>query len=94
MPAAVSSAPVCPSKISRRRSTRSASAPAGSAKRNSGRLDIVCMSDTIAADAESVVIVHTAAVSFMVLPTFETTLPIHSARKSGSFSGCQGDERD
>jgi hypothetical protein len=43
-------------------------------------------------DEVSVVIVQTAAVSFIVLPMFETTLASQSARKSGWRSGCQEDD--
>jgi len=67
-------------------------APAGKANRNSGRLDIVCMSETIVADPVSVVIVHTAAVSFIVVPMFDTMLPNHSARNNGMRSGDRADD--
>ncbi len=87
MPAAVSRAPVCANRMSCRRFTRSAIAPAGRAKRNSGRLDIACISETIVGEPVSVVIVQTAAVSFIVVPMFETMLPSQSARKSGRRSG-------
>ncbi len=80
MPTAVSSAPVCAIKIRRRRSTRSASAPAGRASRKSGRLDIVCINDTRKGELVIVVIVQTAAVSFIVVPMFEPMLPSHMAR--------------
>ena len=92
IPAAVSSATVCAQRISRRRFTRSASAPAGSANRKSGRLDIVCISETIVAEPVSVVIVHTAAVSFIVVPMLETMLPSHSARNSGKRSGDEAED--
>ncbi|GAA5116535.1 hypothetical protein GCM10023212_03340 [Luteolibacter yonseiensis] len=73
--------------MSRLRFTRSARAPAGRAKRNSGRLDIACISETIVGDPVSVVIVHTAAVSFIVVPMFETMLPSQSALNNGNRSG-------
>jgi hypothetical protein len=76
--------------ISRRRLTKSASAPAGNANKNSGKLDIVCISEIIVGDPLIVVIVHTAAVSFIVVPMFETMLPSHNARNNGSRSGDQG----
>ena len=48
-----------------------ASAPAGSASRKSGRLDIVCISEIMIGDDVIVAIVQTAAVSFIVVPIFE-----------------------
>ena len=80
-------APPCAARMSLRRSTRSASAPAGRARRKSGRLDIVCMSEIMSGDGVSVAIVQIAAVSFIVVPIFEMTLAIQSARNSGRRSG-------
>jgi len=42
-------------------------------------------------DEVIVAIVHTAAVSFIVVPMFDTTLASHTARKSGCRNGIQGD---
>jgi hypothetical protein len=49
------------------------------------------MSETIVGEAVSVVMVQIAAVSFIVVPMFEMTLPIHKARNNGKRRGDQAD---
>jgi hypothetical protein len=81
----------CVQTSTRRRSTTSASAPAGNASRKNGRLAAVCMSDTRSGDDESPVITHAAAVVCIHVPTFETSDAIQKPRKSGFRSGRHAD---
>src|SRR6201987_4383658 len=69
----------------------SASAPAGTARKNIGTLVAACTAATTSGEAESVVINHAALTSFIHVPTFDTTVAIHSARNSGSASGANAD---
>src|SRR6266550_6778472 len=71
----------------RRRSRMSASAPAGRASRNSGRVVAACTSETMSGDGASNVINHAAAESCIHVPMLETTSAIHSARNSGRRNG-------
>ena len=71
----------------RRRSTTSASAPAGSASTKKGKVVAVCMSETMSGDGASVAIVHAAAVSCIHVPTFDTTAAIQSQRKARRRNG-------
>src|SRR5882724_12583442 len=71
----------------RRRSSTSANAPAGRARRNSGRVVAACTSETINGDGASSVISQAAAASCIHVPTFEATSAIHSARNSGRRNG-------
>src|SRR4051812_21321404 len=58
----------------RRLSTMSASAPAGSANRNIGRLVATCTSDTMRGSASRVVISHPAAELYIHVPTLAATV--------------------
>src|SRR5947208_2323288 len=89
--AAATSIHTCVARSSRRRSTMSASAPAGSARRKNGRLVAVCMSDTMRGEGASPVMSHAAFVSCIHVPTFETHEASQSARKTGWASGLQAD---
>jgi hypothetical protein len=75
------------SRSKRRRSTMSANAPAGRARRKNGRLVAVCMSATMMGDGVNEVINHTAPTSCIQVPMFDTTAAIHSERKTGWRSG-------
>src|SRR5882724_6967141 len=89
---AATSIHTCVARSSRRRSTMSASAPAGSARRKNGRLVAVCMSDTMSGEGASPVMSQAALVSCIHVPTFETHEASQSARKTGWARGLQADE--
>src|ERR1700688_3904170 len=74
---------------SRRRSTMSASAPAGSASSISGKLSAASTSATIDGEDESEVISQPAPTSCIQVPTFETIVAIHRLRNSAVCSGAQ-----
>src|SRR3989441_3718836 len=76
---------------SRRRSTMSATAPAGSPTTKTGRLVALCTRATINGDGESEVIAHAAPTFCIHVPTLETSEAIHSARNTGCDSGAQAD---
>src|SRR3954454_3120990 len=76
-------------RSSRRRSSTSATAPAGSESRNIGRLVAAWTSATRMGDGLSVVIIHDAPTFWNHVPTFEATLAIHSQRKIVCRSGLQ-----
>src|ERR1700681_2892805 len=76
---------------SRRRSTMSASAPAGSASSISGKLSAASTSATIDGDEESDVINQPAPTSCIHVPTFETIVAIQRPRKSAFESGLHGE---
>src|SRR4051812_26679028 len=76
-------------RSSRRRSSTSATAPAGSESRNIGRLVAAWTSATRMGDGLSVVIIHDAPTFWNQVPTFEATLAIHSQRKIVCRSGLQ-----
>jgi hypothetical protein len=63
----------------RRRSTMSASAPAGKAKRNTGKVVAVCTIATINVEGESVVINQAAPTSFIHVPILDTTVVVHNS---------------
>src|SRR3954463_8915142 len=73
----------------RRRSSTSATAPAGSESRNMGRLVAAWTSATRVGDGLRVVIIHDAPTFWNQVPTFEATLAIHSQRKIVCRSGLQ-----
>src|ERR1700688_2844374 len=75
---------------SRRRSSTSASAPAGSARKNDGRLVAACTSATSVVDVVKDVIIQEAPTFCSQVPTLDATVAIHSQRKSGLCSGLQG----
>src|SRR5882724_4856964 len=72
---------------SRRRSTMSARAPAGSASSITGKLSAASTSATIDGDEESEVINQPAPTSCIQVPTFETMVAIQRLRKSAFCSG-------
>src|SRR6266851_5504914 len=74
---------------SRRRSTISASAPAGSASSITGMLSAASTSATIDGEDESDVINQPAPTSCIQAPTFETIVAIHRLRNSAVCSGVQ-----
>jgi hypothetical protein len=69
--------------ISRRLSSMSASAPAGNANRNNGRLLATCTSETMKGLGSRLVISQPEAALYIQLPTFDTTVAIHSQRNTG-----------
>ncbi len=79
--AAVSTCQNCVMITSRRRSTTSASAPAGSESRNGGRDVAVCSSATTAADAVSEVISHELPISCIHAPRFDANPATQNAQK-------------
>ena len=81
----------CVKRSKRRRSTTSASAPAGNAKRKNGRLSAVCRSATKSGEAVCEVISHASPTSSIHVPTLETTDAIHSQRKSECPRGAQAE---
>ena len=71
----------------RRRSTMSASAPAGSASSINGKLSAASTSATIDGDDESDVISQPAPTSCIHVPIFETMVAIQRLRNSAFLSG-------
>lgn len=59
----------------------SASTPAGSAKRNMGRLDATWISDTVIGLASRPVISQPDAALYIQVPMFETTVAVHMIAK-------------
>ena len=75
---------------SRRRSTRSARAPDGSASRTTGRLIAVCTSDTRTGEVS--IRSHCAPTVCIQVPTLDANCAIQSARNTGEDRrGAQGD---
>src|SRR5207244_7525981 len=81
----------CVHSNKRRRSTTSASAPAGSAAKNTGRLEMACISATRAEEDVSDVMSHAAPTFCIQVPIFDRTLASQSARKNGCWSGLQAE---
>src|SRR5262245_31014365 len=75
----------------RRRSSTSASAPAGNAKRKAGAALAVCSSATSAADVVSDVISQAAATTCIHEPMLDANDATHKARKTLLRSGSHGD---
>src|SRR5512140_2241643 len=75
----------------RRRSTMSASAPAGIAIRKIGRLAATCTSDTISGSGLSPVISQPDAAVYIQVPTFASTVAVQITTKAGCRNGLQGD---
>src|SRR5262249_3998635 len=63
--------------------------PAGSPTRNTGRLVAACTSATMVGDGASEVMSHAAPTLCIHVPTFDTTVAVHRARKRGARSGPQ-----
>ncbi len=81
----------CEKISSLRRSTISASAPPGSARKKIGKLEAVCTSDTASGDLESEVIIHAAPTFCIQVPRLEASAAIHSARNTCRLSGAHPD---
>ncbi len=71
----------CATRRMRRRSTMSARAPAGSARKSSGNVDDAAMSPTQSGEPESSSIAHDAATAWRKVPMLENTAAVHRARK-------------
>src|SRR5947209_12131509 len=80
---------ICVTSSSRRRSSTSATAPAGSDNRNIGRLVAAWTRATSVGEGVSVVISHDAPTFWNQVPTLEATLAIHSQRNTAWRSGLQ-----
>ena len=78
---------------SRRRSTRSASAPAGRPTRRTGRLVAVCINATRRGEGVNVVISQATPTFCIHVPTLDTTDAIHMARNAATASGLQAASR-
>src|SRR5580692_480790 len=93
MPSSVAAATIQPCVISskRRRSTMSASAPAGKMTRKTGSVDAACTRPTINGDIVSCVISQPAPTFCIQVPVYEITAATQSERKSGSPSGAQAE---
>src|SRR6266566_3705013 len=89
--AAAASIQVWVTSSNRWRSTISATAPAGSPTRKTGRLVALCTRATINGDGESDVMAHAALTFCIHVPMLETSEAIHSARNTGCDSGVQAD---
>ena len=74
-----------------RRSTISASAPPGSAKKKIGRLEAVWISETISADFESEVISHAAPTFCIQVPRLDASAAIQSAKNTRRRNGAHAD---
>ena len=79
----------CAPRSRRRRSTRSAHAPAGSARSTIGRLEAVCTSDT--SSGELSINNHCAPTVCIQVPTFDANCAIHNARNIANASGAHAD---
>src|SRR5271167_3313180 len=86
---AATSITACETISRRRRSTISASAPAGSASRRIGRLDAVWMRATISGDGESEVISQAAPTFCIQVPMLETRAAIQSQKNRRCERACQ-----
>lgn len=88
-PAAPSRISTCEASSSLRRSTTSARAPPGRAKRNIGKVVAAWTIATHKGLGDSEVISHEAPTSFIQVPMFETMVAIHRARNSGVARGAR-----
>src|SRR6266404_7606767 len=84
---------ICMTSSRRRRSTMSASAPAGRANSTTGKLPNVSTSATSTGEGVNEVINHDSPTSCIHVPMFDTTVAIQSARNTDSRSGLQADAR-
>ena len=89
--AAAANIQLCVTSNKRRRSTISASAPAGSANKKSGALSAVCINATMKGVGAKFVINHSAPTFCIHVPTFEATDAIHKARNKGCDKGLHAD---
>jgi hypothetical protein len=79
-----------PANMRSRRSTMSAKAPAGTARKDIGRLSAACTNAIRVADRVSDVISHDAPTSCIQPPVLEMRVANQSARKVGQYRGLQG----
>src|SRR5437660_11130184 len=84
---------LCITSSKRRRSTTSASAPAGRATSTTGRLPAVSTSATSTGEGVREVINQDSPTSCIHEPMLDTTVAIQSARNTDSRSGLQADKR-
>src|ERR1700674_279377 len=93
MPSNAAATTIQPCVISRnrRRSTMSASAPAGKITRKTGRVVAACTRPTINGDMVSWVINHPAPTFCIQVPVYEITAATQSERKSGSRNGAHAE---
>src|SRR6266436_5239359 len=84
---------ICMTSSRRRRSTMSASAPAGRAISTTGKLPNVSTSATSTGEGVNEVINHDSPTSCIHVPMLDTTVAIQSARNTDSRSGLQADAR-
>src|SRR5947209_1689014 len=82
---------ICMTRSKRRRSTISASAPAGNATSTTGRLPAVSTSATRTGEVVNEVINHDSPTSCIHVPMLDTTVAIQSARKTDSRRGLQAE---
>jgi len=75
----------------RRRSTMSANAPAGMAKRNTGKFPATCTSATINGSGLRLVMSHPDAALYIQVPMLETTVAVQRTLKVGCRNGAQGE---
>lgn len=75
-------------------STMSASAPAGSASRNIGRLEATCTSETSNGSTVNSVISQPAAAPYIHQPMLVTTVAVHSTAYEVLRSGVNADVCD
>src|SRR5665213_246222 len=88
---AESSASASRIRMMRRLSIMSASAPAGSANRNIGRLAATCTKDTIKGSELRLVMSQPAAALYIQLPKLVMMVAIQSALKTECRNGLHGD---
>src|SRR5271156_1271696 len=86
-PAAAATIQLWVNNSNRRRSTMSASAPAGSTTKNTGTAAAAWTRLTINGEVESCVISQPAPTFCIHVPVYETTAAIHNDRNSGSRNG-------
>ena len=89
--AATQSIQPCVTRSRRRRSTTSATAPAGSPTRNTGKVVAACTSATMAGLGAKEVISQAAPTFCIQVPIFDATAATQRARKNGWCSGAQVD---
>ncbi|MNG93258.1 hypothetical protein D3C79_522150 [compost metagenome] len=75
----------------RRRSTRSAITPPGSANRKTGSVTALCTSDTMIGEAVSVVMIHAAPTVCIQIARFTTAPASHKPRKARLRNGAHAE---
>ena len=82
---------LCVISRKRRRSTRSARAPAGRITRNTGSVLAAVTKLTLSGDVVSWVISQPAPTFCIHVPVYEITAALHKERNSGSRNGAHGE---